>query len=158
MTWSAPSDRTRPHTAAASSKLRPAGLGARGPRSGMHTNSARAPNRHALTPNSSSPAANSVTAAPAASTVPASSVPRILHLGRGKPLIKRLTNGSPARSPQSVLFTVVARPPVPPLARRLGDGELREQYPVVPGSCDRVARAGARREHYPGWENPDGKA
>ena len=49
-----------------------------------------------------------MTAAPAASTVPASSVPRIFHLGRGKPLITRLTNGSPARSPQSVLFMVVA--------------------------------------------------
>ena len=74
----------------------------------MHTNSACAPKCHALTPKTSSPTANWVTAAPVASTVPASSVARILHFGRRRPLISRLTTGSPARIPQSVRLTVVA--------------------------------------------------
>src|ERR1700729_3049792 len=60
-----PSARAAPsHTAAASSKLIAGGLGASGPRSRMHTNSACAPTRHALTPNTSSPAENWVTAVP----------------------------------------------------------------------------------------------
>src|SRR5580704_16100380 len=97
------------HTAAASSKLAPAGLRASGPPCRMHTNSACAPKCHALTPKTSSPTVNWVTAAPVASTVPASSVPRILHFGRRRPLTRRLMNGSPARIPQSVRLTVVAR-------------------------------------------------
>ena len=96
-------------TAAASSKLMPAGLRASAARSRMQANCACAPNRHALTPKTWSPAVNSVTAGPAASTSPASSVPRIFHLGRGKPLMNRLKYGSPWRIAVSVRLTVVAR-------------------------------------------------
>src|SRR5262245_38996236 len=96
-------------TAAASSKLIPAGLRVSAALSRMQTNSACAPNRHALTPKTWSPGVNSVTAGPVVSISPATSVPRIFHLGRGKPLMNRLKNGWPRRTPVSVRFTVVAR-------------------------------------------------
>jgi hypothetical protein len=95
-------------TAAASSKLMPVGLCARGAFSRMQTNSAWVPNLSALTPKTWSPTASSLTAAPTASTAPASSVPRIRCFGRRRPLKKRTKNGFGWRKPQSVRVTVVA--------------------------------------------------
>ena len=69
-------------TAAASSKLMPAGMCATGALSRMQTNSAWAPKP--LTPKTRSPTSNSVTAAPTASTSPANSMPRIRPLRPAK--------------------------------------------------------------------------
>ena len=93
-------------TAAASSKLSAAGLRAKAALSRAQTYSAWAPG---LMPKSSSPASNSVTAEPTASTTPASSLPRIGRLGRRRPVKTREKNGCAARQPQSDRFTVVAR-------------------------------------------------
>src|SRR5256714_14711889 len=93
-------------TAAASSKLTPAGLCANGAVSGTQTYSAFAPDL--MTPKTSSPTWNSVTAAPTASISPASSMPRIFRFGRRRPVKKRVTNSSAERSPLSVRVTVVA--------------------------------------------------
>ncbi len=93
-------------TAAASSKVMPAGLCASGALSCMQTNSACAPKP--LTPKTWSPTSNSVTAAPTASTSPASSMPRIFRFGRRRPVKKREMNELALRSPQSVRLTVVA--------------------------------------------------
>jgi hypothetical protein len=92
-------------TAEASSKVMAAGLCASAPRSPMQTYSACAPDRR---PKTSSPTANSVTAAPTASTSPASSLPRMFRFGRSKPVKKRVKNGSASRQPQSDRLTVVA--------------------------------------------------
>src|SRR5918995_135120 len=93
-------------TAAASSNVMPAGLCAKGALSRMHTYSACAPKP--VTPKTWSPTRNSVTAAPAPFTSPASSMPRILRLGRSRPVATRLMKTSALRSPQSVRVTVVA--------------------------------------------------
>src|SRR5919197_4615573 len=93
-------------TAAASSKVIPAGLCASGALSRMQTNSAWAPDP--LTPKTWSPTSNSVTAAPTASTSPANSMPRIFRFGRRRPVKNRLMKNSALRSPQSVRLTVVA--------------------------------------------------
>src|SRR6186997_2121413 len=94
-------------TAAASSKLRAAGLCASAPLSRTQTYSAFAlfPRR----PNTSSPTANWLTAPPTATTSPASSMPGVRYFGRRSPVKKREKNGSAARKPQSVRLTVVAR-------------------------------------------------
>ena len=52
-------------------------------------------------PNTASPTSNSVTAAPVATTTPATSIPMIRRLGRQRPVKKRVKNGSAARKPQS---------------------------------------------------------
>src|SRR5918996_1129250 len=93
-------------TAAASSNVMPAGLCAKGALSRMHTYSACAPKPR--TPKTWSPTWNSVTTAPISFTSPASSMPRILCLGRSKPVPTRLMKTSALRSPQSVRVTVVA--------------------------------------------------
>jgi len=93
-------------TAAASSNVMPAGMGARKPVSRTQTYSACAP---LLMPNTRSPTAKSVTAEPTASTSPASSRPRILRFGRRSPSMKRQMNGLARRMWQSVWLTVVAR-------------------------------------------------
>src|SRR3990172_9560954 len=93
-------------TAAASSKVMPVGLCASGALSRTQTNSACAPKP--MTPKTSSPTSNSLTAAPTASTSPASSMPRILRFGRRRPVKKRLRNISALRNPVSVRLTVVA--------------------------------------------------
>jgi hypothetical protein len=95
-------------TAAASAKLMLPGMVASDACSRTQTYSACVPKRPALTPKTRSPTANSLTAAPIASTSPASSVPRIGLFGRSRLLKKRTMNGSGRRKPQSVLFTVVA--------------------------------------------------
>ena len=59
-------------------------------------------------PKTLSPTLNSVTAAPTASTSPASSLPRILRFGRRRPVKKREMNDSALRSPQSLRLTVEA--------------------------------------------------
>src|SRR5579871_780529 len=100
---------TPSQTAAASSKPTPAGLRASAALSRMQTYSAWAPNVQALTPKTSSPAVNSVTAGPAASTTPASSLPRIRCRGRRSPVSRRATCGVPARVSVSERLTVVAR-------------------------------------------------
>ncbi len=97
---------TPSQTAAASSKVMPAGLCATAALSRTQTNSACAPKP--LTPKTSSPTSNSLTAAPTASTSPASSMPRILRLGRRQPVKYRVKNGFALRQPQSVRLTVVA--------------------------------------------------
>ncbi len=60
------------------------------------------------TPKTSSPTSNSVTAAPTASTSPASSMPRILRFGRRRPVKKRAKNGWAPRRRSRVRVTVVA--------------------------------------------------
>ena len=55
----------------------------------MHMYSAWAPNLSGCTPKTRSPIANSVTADPIASIVPATSLPRICSFGRRRPLKKR---------------------------------------------------------------------
>ena len=92
-------------TAAASSKVMPAGLCASAPASRTQTYSAWAPLRR---PKTWSPTWNSLTAAPTASTSPASSIPRIFCLGRRSPVKTREKNGFALRQPQSDRFTVVA--------------------------------------------------
>src|SRR5438874_6319741 len=100
---------TPSQTAAASSKLMPAGLCASGALSCMQMNSACVPNLNVLVvPKTWSPTPNSWTASPTASTSPASSVPRIRCFGRRSPVKKRLMNGLPARTAQSDRVTVVA--------------------------------------------------
>jgi hypothetical protein len=86
----------------------PAGLCASEALSRMQTNRAWVPNFHELTPKTWSPASNSVTAAPAASTSPASSLPRIFLFGRSRPVMNQEANGSAARNAVSVRLTVVA--------------------------------------------------
>src|SRR5712691_10104122 len=76
-------------TAAASSKLMPAGLCAIRALSRMQMNSAYAPNLNPLLPKTWSPTANSLTAAPTASTSPASSLPRIRCFARRMPEMER---------------------------------------------------------------------
>jgi hypothetical protein len=49
-----------------------------------------------------------VTVAPASTTSPANSIPRILRFGRRRPVKNRAMNGFALRKPQSVRFTVVA--------------------------------------------------
>jgi poly(3-hydroxybutyrate) depolymerase len=100
---------TPSQTAAASSKPVPTGLCASAALWPMHTYSACAPNVQALTPKTSSPTVNSVTAGPAASTTPASSVPRIRCRGRRRPVTRRAAGGVPARVSVSDRLTVVAR-------------------------------------------------
>ena len=114
---------TPSHTAAASSKPTPTGLCASAALSGMQTNSACAPNVQALTPKTSSPALNSVTAGPAASTTPASSLPRIRCRGRRRPVSRRATGGLPRRVSVSDRLTVVARILIRTWSRS-GDGPL----------------------------------
>jgi hypothetical protein len=75
---------TPSQTAAASSKLTPAGLGASGALSRMQTYSACTPNVQALTPKT-------------ASTSPDSSLPRIRYRGRNRPVTSRATGGVPRR-------------------------------------------------------------
>src|SRR5205809_7308999 len=77
-------------SAAASSKIRLAGLWAMRALSGRQMNSAWAPKLKPDEPNTSSPTANSVTAGPMATTSPASSLPRIGCRGRRTPEIRRL--------------------------------------------------------------------
>ena len=81
-------------SAAASSKLNPAGMWASAPASRTQTSSAFAPERR---PKTRSPTANSVTAPPTASTSPASSMPTIRRFGARSPVKTRLKNGSAAR-------------------------------------------------------------
>src|ERR1700687_2817306 len=80
---------------AASSKLMPAGMCAIRALSRMHMNSACAPNLRPLLPKTRSPTANSLTPAPAASTSPANSLPRIRCLGRRTPETRRLRSETP---------------------------------------------------------------
>ncbi len=82
-------------TAAASSELSPAGLWAITPLSRTVTSSAFAPRE---TPNTSSPTRNSVTAAPTSSTVPASSEPKDVFLGRRMPVKTRVKRYSTMRT------------------------------------------------------------
>jgi hypothetical protein len=100
---------TPSQTAPASSKPTPAGLWASAALWRMQTYSAWAPNVQALTPKTSSPTANSVTAGPAASTTPASSLPRIRCRGRRSPVTRRAARGVPARVSVSDRLTAVAR-------------------------------------------------
>ena len=86
----------------------PAGLCASEELARMQANSAWVPNFHGLTPKTWSPTTNSLTAAPAASTTPASSLPRIFLFGRRRPVMNREANGSAARNAVSVRLTVVA--------------------------------------------------
>src|ERR1700687_2842444 len=76
--------------AAASSKLMPAGVGAIRALSRMHMTSAWSPNRSPLLPKTRSPTANSLAAAPTASTSPANSLPRMRCLGLWRPETMRL--------------------------------------------------------------------
>src|SRR3990170_1258786 len=101
--WVAPSQ-----TAAASSKLMPAGLCASGALSRRQMNSACAPKLGGL-PKMWSPTWNWLTAAPTAATSPASSTPSVRHFGRRRPPKKRQKNGWAARACVSVWVTVVAR-------------------------------------------------
>ncbi len=89
----------------ASSKLMPAGLCASAPCSRTQMYSAFAP---PLIPNTSSPASNSVTAAPTSSTTPASSIPGVRRFGLVSPVKTREKKGSAARKPQSERVTDVA--------------------------------------------------
>jgi hypothetical protein len=86
-----------------------------GSRRGMQVNSACAPNRNPVEPKTWSPTANSLTAAPAASTTPASSLPRIGCFGRRMPEIERLRSATArplrrlaSRVPQSARVTATA--------------------------------------------------
>src|SRR6202022_3002830 len=87
------------HIGAASSKLMPAGICAIRALTGIARYSACAPNLSPVVPKTRSPTANSVTAAPAASTSPANSVPRTRCLGRRRPETRRLSNEM-ARAPR----------------------------------------------------------
>src|ERR1700682_1221174 len=80
------------HIGAASSKLMPAGICAIRALTGIARYSACAPNLSPVVPKTRSPTANSVTAAPAASTSPANSVPRTRCLGRRRAATRRLSN------------------------------------------------------------------
>ena len=80
-------------TAAASSYSMMAGLCAMAAFSGRHTYSAWAPKRSPVSPKTWSPGLNDVTSLPAASTSPASSLPRMVALGRGNPLTARTKKG-----------------------------------------------------------------
>ena len=81
-------------SAAASSKLIPAGMCASAPCSRTQTSSALAPDR---SPNTRSPTSNSVTPSPTSSTMPASSVPTIRCRGARRPVKTREKNGWAAR-------------------------------------------------------------
>src|SRR2546421_1855840 len=75
---------------AASSKLMPAGMATIRALALIEMNSACAPNLSPLLPKTRSPTANSLTAAPTASTSPANSVPRTRCFGRRRPKTRRL--------------------------------------------------------------------
>src|SRR5205823_5272344 len=103
-------------TGAASSKVIPAGMCAIRALTLIEMNSACAPNPIPLLPKTPSPTANSLTAAPTASTTPANSVPRTRCFGRRRPKTRRLIKERArplrrlaSRVAQSNRLTVVAR-------------------------------------------------
>ena len=111
-------------TAAASSKLRRAGLGARWS-SGAEAYSAKAPEVH---PKTSSPGLKRATSLPTASTVPAMSVPGMGCFGRPSPVAMRTRKGRPCMISRSPMWMDAARTrtstsPAPmPAARSRGAG------------------------------------
>ena len=92
-------------TAAACSKVRPAGLGTT-KSAAAHAYSANAPRKK---PSTSSPLASPRTFAPAASTTPAASIPATRAFGLVSPTpISRATSGSPRRICQSAGLSAAA--------------------------------------------------
>ena len=78
------------------------------PSSGNTTSSAIAPGLGSVVPNTRSPGLNRVTAAPTASTMPATPPPGIGSRGRVSPMNRRTMAGSAERNAQSAGDTVDA--------------------------------------------------
>ena len=83
--------------AAASSKVKFAGMVATDASSGIVRYSACAPNRPSIYPNTLSPTSKEVTPLPTASTSPANSVPRTLRFGLTSPVRNLKMKGLAAR-------------------------------------------------------------